>query len=62
LDEKCKKKLEETIQRVATNINGYTINQASKEWFDEECANGKRTMPESESSKTTPEEPRMVKN
>jgi hypothetical protein len=33
LDEKCKK-LEETIQRVATN----TRKQAYKEWFDEECA------------------------
>jgi hypothetical protein len=32
------KKLEETIQRVATNTIGYTRNQANKEWFDEECA------------------------
>jgi hypothetical protein len=39
LDEKCKK-LEETIQRVATNTIGYTRKQAYKEWFDEECANG----------------------
>jgi hypothetical protein len=54
------KKLKETIQRVATNIIGYTINQASKEWFDEECAKGKRTMPESEPSKSKPEEPRML--
>jgi hypothetical protein len=37
LDEKCKK-LEETIQRVATNTTGYTRKQANKEWFDEECA------------------------
>jgi hypothetical protein len=37
LDEKCKK-LEETIQREATNIVGYTRKQANKEWFDEECA------------------------
>jgi hypothetical protein len=36
LDEKCKK-LEETIQRVATNTIGYTRKQANKEWFDEEC-------------------------
>jgi hypothetical protein len=36
-DEKCKK-LEETIQRVATNTIGYTRKQAYKEWFDEECA------------------------
>jgi hypothetical protein len=37
LDEKCKK-LEETIQRVATNTIGYTRKQAYKNWFDEECA------------------------
>jgi hypothetical protein len=37
LDEKCKK-LEETIQRVATNTISYTRKQANKEWFDEECA------------------------
>jgi hypothetical protein len=37
LDGKCKK-LEETIQRVATNTIGYTRKQANKEWFDEECA------------------------
>jgi hypothetical protein len=37
LDEKCKK-LEETIQRVATNTIGYTRKQAYKGWFDEECA------------------------
>jgi hypothetical protein len=37
LDEKCKK-LEDTIQRVATNTIGYTIKQANKEWFGEECA------------------------
>jgi hypothetical protein len=34
LDEKCKK-LEETIQGVATNTIGYTRKQANKEWFDE---------------------------
>jgi hypothetical protein len=39
LDEKCKK-LEETIQRVATNAIGLTRKQANKEWFDEECAKG----------------------
>jgi hypothetical protein len=37
LDEKCKK-LEETIQRVATNNIGYTRKQANKEWLEEECA------------------------
>jgi hypothetical protein len=37
LDEKCKK-LEETIQRVATNTIDYTGKQANKEWFHEECA------------------------
>jgi hypothetical protein len=36
LDGKCQK-LEETIQRVATNTI-YTRKQAYKEWFDEECA------------------------
>jgi hypothetical protein len=38
LDEKCQK-LEETIQRVATNNTiGYMRKQANKEWFDENCA------------------------
>jgi hypothetical protein len=37
LVEKCKK-LEKTIQKVATNTIGYTRKQANKEWFDEECA------------------------
>jgi hypothetical protein len=37
LDQKCKK-LEETIQRVATNTIGYTRKQANKGWFDEKCA------------------------
>jgi hypothetical protein len=37
LDEKCKR-LEETIQRVATNTIGYTRKQTNKEWFDKECA------------------------
>jgi hypothetical protein len=32
------KKLEETIQREATNTIGYTRKQTNKEWFDEECA------------------------
>jgi hypothetical protein len=41
LDKKCKK-LEETIQRVATNTIGYTRKQANEEWFDEECAEDKR--------------------
>jgi hypothetical protein len=36
LYEKCKK-LEETIQRIATNTIGHTRKQANKEWFDEEC-------------------------
>jgi hypothetical protein len=35
LDEKCKK-LEKTIQRVATNTIGHTKKQANKEWFHEE--------------------------
>jgi hypothetical protein len=33
-----RKKLEETIHRVAINTIGYTRKQANKEWFDEECA------------------------
>jgi hypothetical protein len=37
LDKKCKK-LEETIQRVATNTIGYTKKQANQECFHEECA------------------------
>jgi hypothetical protein len=37
LVEKCKK-LEEIIQRVATNTIGYTRKQANEEKFDEECA------------------------
>jgi hypothetical protein len=37
LDATCKK-LEETIQRVTTNIIGYTRKQANKEWFDEGSA------------------------
>jgi hypothetical protein len=58
------KKLEETIQRVATNTIGYTRIQAKKEWFNEECArvNEKRTLPESEPSKSKPEESRMLTN
>jgi hypothetical protein len=36
------KKLEETIQRVATNTIGYTRKQANKEWFDEKCAKGNK--------------------
>jgi hypothetical protein len=63
LNEKCKK-LGETIQRVATNTIGYTRKQANKEWFDEECAevNEEKNMPESEPSKTTPEEPKKLTN
>jgi septal ring factor EnvC (AmiA/AmiB activator) len=37
LDEECNK-LEETIQRVATNTIGYTKKTRNKEWLDEECA------------------------
>jgi hypothetical protein len=37
LNEKCKN-LEETIQRVATNIIGYPRKQANEEWFDKKCA------------------------
>jgi hypothetical protein len=58
LDDKCKK-LEETIQGVATNTIGYTRKQANKEWFDEECA---EVNEEKNTSKTTPEEPKMLTN
>jgi tRNA A37 N6-isopentenylltransferase MiaA len=54
LNEKCTK-LEETIQRVATNTIGYTKKQANKEWFDEECAkvNEKKNAAKSDPSKST---------
>jgi hypothetical protein len=57
LNEKCKK-LEETIQRVATHTIGYTRKQGNKEWFDEKCTkvNEERTPSESEPSKSKPEE------
>jgi hypothetical protein len=32
------KKLEETIQKIATKTIGYTRKQAYKEWFDKGCA------------------------
>jgi hypothetical protein len=63
LDKKYKKKLEETIQRVATNTIGYTRKQANKEYGLTRSVQRwtrKRTPPESEPSKTTPEEPRML--
>jgi hypothetical protein len=37
LGEKCKK-LEETIQKIATNTIGYTRKQANKKWFDGDSA------------------------
>jgi hypothetical protein len=64
LDEKWRK-LEETIQRVATNTIGYTKKQANKEWFDEECAKvneEKNAVRESEPFKSKPGEPRMLTN
>jgi hypothetical protein len=39
LDEKWKK-LEETIQRLATSTISYTRKQSKKEWVEEECAKG----------------------
>jgi hypothetical protein len=39
LDKKCKK-LEEIIQRVATDTISYTRKQANKNWFAEKCAKG----------------------
>jgi hypothetical protein len=49
-----------TIQRVAKNTIGYTRKQASKEWFDEECAKvNEEKNAASEPSKSKPEESRM---
>lgn len=36
LDKKLQR-IEEVIRKVATNPSGYNREQASKEWFDEEC-------------------------
>jgi hypothetical protein len=58
------KKLEETIQRVATNIIGYTRKQANKEWFDEECAevNEEKNAARERAIQNKPEEPKMLTN
>jgi hypothetical protein len=62
LDEKCKK-LEETIQRVATNTIGYTRKQANKEWFDEKCAKvNEEKNATRERAIQHQEEPRMLTN
>jgi hypothetical protein len=64
LDEKSKK-LEVTIQRVATNTIGYKRRkQTNKEWFNEECAtvNVEKNAAIRERSKSKPEEPRMLTN
>jgi hypothetical protein len=57
-------KLEETVQRVATNTISYTRKQSKKEWIDEECAmvNEEKTLPGNEPSKSKLEEPRMLTN
>jgi hypothetical protein len=47
---------------IKTVIVSCRRKQANKEWFDEECAEMKRKQPESEPSKTTPEEPKMLTN
>jgi hypothetical protein len=60
LDEKYKK-LEETIQKVATNTIGYTRKQANKEWFDK-GERGKERHHSLVPSKSKSEEPRMLKN
>jgi hypothetical protein len=31
------RRMEEAVQKVATNTIDYTRKQAEKEWFDEEC-------------------------
>jgi hypothetical protein len=63
LDEKCKK-LEETIQRVATNTIGYTKNKQIISGLTRSVQrrSRKRTPPESEPSKPKPEEPKMLTN
>jgi hypothetical protein len=63
LDKKCKK-LEETIQRVATNTIGYTRKRPNKSDLTRNVQRRtrKRTPPESETSKLKPEEPRMLTN
>jgi hypothetical protein len=64
LDEKCKK-LEETIHRVATDTIGYTRKHAKKSGFTRSVQRGtrKKTPPQSEPSKKTPEEePKMLTN
>jgi hypothetical protein len=63
MDEKCKK-LEETIQRVATNTIGCTENKQIKSGLTRSVQKltRKRTPPESEPSKTSSEEPRMHTN
>jgi hypothetical protein len=53
LNEKCKK-LEETIQRVATNTKQIKSGLTR--------GTRKRTSPESEPSKPKPEKPRMLTN
>jgi hypothetical protein len=56
------KKMEETIQRAATNTIGYTKKQATKKWFPrsvKRCTR-KKTPPESEPSKITAEEPKVL--
>jgi hypothetical protein len=63
LDEKFKK-LEETIQRVATNTISHTRKQANKEWFDEECAkvNEEKNAARERTIQIKPEEPSILTN
>jgi hypothetical protein len=63
LDEKCKT-LEETIQRVATNIIGYTKKQINKEWYDEQCAkqNAEKNAARERAIQKKLEESRMLTN
>jgi hypothetical protein len=63
LDKKCKK-LEETIQRVATNTIGYTRKRTNKSGLRRSVQGGTRksTPPESKPSKPKAKESRMLTN
>jgi hypothetical protein len=65
LDEKCKKTGRNNPESSDKHHRLHKKTKANKEWFDEECTRvktRKRTPPESEPSKTKPEESRMVTN
>jgi hypothetical protein len=61
LDEKCKKR-EETIQRVTPSATREIKQIKSSLTRSVQGRTRERTPPESEPSKSKPEEPRMLKN